>query len=726
MKKISLGLLVFLSIGIATKAQRYYGIANSNYSAINGLYINPANISDNRMLMDLQFASFNGAVNQNYGYISSFKNLTNAINNGSDVTFTRSSKTTNIGFSALGEVRGPSFMMQIGKKQAVGLLTRGRVVGSGTGLNTEYFTFINDGIRGVKLGNGTTFGAGNISATTNAFTEIGLVYGREILNKGKNFIKGGIVLKRYNGILYSSARFNDFTVKLIDTSTSKVQFNGSIKASSNTKDFDLDNINFNKALFGGDGSGIGVDIGAVYEFRDEDPVSTARYENKYKFKIGFAIQDIGSMKYKSSPSNENYSLSTAPGGAIIDRVDTADIDFGNITEYFRNKPGFIAPPKDNNATKVKAPTVVTIYGDYKFSKHVYVNALFTGGLVGNNTAGNRTPFQAVVTPRFEGSFLDAGLPISYNSLSQDMKVGLGLRLGIFYIGSDDLISSATGLSKFTSANIYAGLHAAIPYRKPKSRKNKEDDEIPEPVKEVKVETPKVEAPKDTDGDGIVDNEDKCPTVAGIKLFNGCPDTDADGIQDSEDKCPTTAGTKEFNGCADTDADGIQDSEDDCPTVKGLPAFKGCADTDGDGVADKNDKCIDRPGPVDNDGCPRVSEVVVKKLNFAAKGIQFEVGKDIIRPISFKQLDEVVKIVNEYTDYQLLIDGHTDNTGKADKNQILSDKRAAAVKNYFIKKGVDASRIVSTGYGDTKPLVENNSAANKAKNRRVELNMKLKD
>jgi outer membrane protein OmpA-like peptidoglycan-associated protein len=698
MKKITFALLAFLSIAIATNAQRYYGVANSNYSAINGLYINPANISDNRMLMDLQFASFNGAVNQNYGYISSFKNLTNAINNGTDVTFTRNNRTTNIGFGALGEVRGPSFMMQIGKKQAIGLLTRGRAVTTGRGINTEYFTFINDGIKGVKLGNGTTFNSGNISATSNLFTEIGLVYGREILNEGRNFIKGGIVLKRYNGIVYTSARINDFSVKLIDTSMSKVQFNGAIAASSNTKNFNFDNIDISKALFGGNASGIGVDIGAVYEFRDEeDPVSTARYENKYKFKIGFAIQDIGSMKYKASSDNENYTLSTNAGGAIIDRVDTASIDFGNFTEYFRNKPGFNSPPKNNNATKVKAPTVVTIYGDYKFSKRLYVNALFTGGLVGNKTAGNRTPFQAVVTPRFEGTFLDAGLPISYNSLSQDVKVGLGLRLGIFYIGSDDLISSATGLSKFTSANVYAGLHAAIPYRKPKSKRDKEEDETPEPVKEVKA--PKVVAPKDTDGDGTFDNEDKCPTVAGIKAFNGCPDTDADGVEDSED---------------------------DCPSVKGLPALKGCPDTDGDGVADKNDKCIDKPGPVDNDGCPRVSEVVVKKLNFAAQGIQFEVGKDIIRPISFTKLNEVVKILNEYGDYQLIIDGHTDNTGKADKNQILSDKRAASVKAYFIKKGIDASRMISTGYGDTKPLVENNSAANKAKNRRVELNMKLKD
>jgi OmpA-OmpF porin, OOP family len=211
----------------------------------------------------------------------------------------------------------------------------------------------------------------------------------------------------------------------------------------------------------------------------------------------------------------------------------------------------------------------------------------------------------------------------------------------------------------------------------------------------------------------------------LKEFAGCPDTDGDGVQDSEDKCPTVAGLKEFAGCPDTDGDGVQDSEDACPTEKGLKTLKGCPDTDGDGVADKDDKCIDKPGPVENGGCPKVSEVVIKKLNFAAKAIQFQTGKDVLTPSSFTQLDEVVKIMNEYTDYQLTIDGHTDNVGKADKNQMLSQARANAVLNYFTKKGIAAERIVATGFGDTKPLVENSNPANKAKNRRVELNMKLK-
>lgn len=748
MKKELLMIAAFL-VAISTQAQRYYGIANSNYSGINGLYINPGNIADNRLAADIQLFSFNGAVNQNYGYIESFKNLTNAVKDGTDIKFIKNSNTDNVGANVLGEVRGPSFMFQLGKKQAIGFLSRGRVVGSGRGINSNLFTLINDGIKDVKVANGTSFNSGKVNTTINAFTELGIVYGREIMNTGHNYLKGGITLKRYNGIEFSSIRFKDFNIKILDTATSKVEFNGSIEASKSfNNDNGFDDISSNNVLFGGKGGGFGVDIGAVYEYRDEEPVSTFKYENKYKFKIGFSIQDLGSMKYEASANNENYLINTN-GPKVANQVDTANIEFDDVTSYFRTIPGVTAT-KDNRATKVSAPTTVTLYADYKFTKRVYINALFTGGLVGDNKAGNRTAFQAIVTPRFEGKFLDAGLPISYNALSKDVKVGVGLRLGILFIGSDDILSSAAGIGKLTGSNVYAGIHTGIPYKRGKERKEKEET-VPEPTKVV--EAPIKEMPLDTDKDGIVDTEDQCPTVFGLAAFKGCPDTDADGIQDSEDKCPTVSGLTAFKGCPDSDADGIQDSEDKCPTVFGLAAFegcpdtdadglrdsedecptekgvialKGCPDTDGDGVADKNDKCVDRPGPMDNAGCPVVTKEILKRLNFAAQAIQFEVNKDVIKKTSYTQLDEVVDILMEYEDYQLLIDGHTDNTGTAEKNQLLSDNRANAVKKYFTDKGIDESRLVATGYGFTKPTLPNINAANKAKNRRVELNMKLKD
>ncbi len=704
MKKIII-LLLFINTIINASAQRYYGIANSNYSGINGLYINPANIADNRLKLDIQLVSGNISVNQNYGYIKSFGSLIDSLKNDKDIAFIKSGRTSDIGFNGLGEARLPSFMFQINKKSAIGLVTRGRILQTGSGLNSEYFTLVSDGIKGIKQPNGTVFTTGNFNSTSHAFTEIGIAYGREVLNTGVHYLKLGGIIKRYNGLAYSSINANNLSLKLLDTSISKVEFNGSVdisKSFNNSNGFD--GLTTKGLLFGGAGSGLGIDIGAVYEHRiaDEDEdgnnkISISRYENKYKYKIGFAIQDVGSINYKTSPNNERYTLRFPAWGVIRSRVDTAYLNFTDVATYFKSIGANYT--NDSSSTSVTAPTVVTLYGDYKFSKHIYVNALFTTGLTGGSPRSNSTPFQAVITPRFESKLFDAGLPISYNGLSKDLKIGIGLRLGIFFIGSDDLVSNVTGISKLTSANIYTGLHIGFPYKKPKETKEKEE-EIPTSLKK--------------------------PAVVNEEIKKVALDTDKDGVIDSEDKCPTVAGLKEFGGCPDEDGDGVQDSEDICPTEKGLKTLNGCPDMDGDGVADKDDKCKDKPGTAENNGCPKVAEAIIKKLNFAAKAIQFQMGKDVLTAASFAQLNEVVKIINEYPDYILTIDGHTDNVGKKEKNQLLSKARANTVLNYFTKKGIATERIVATGFGDTKPFVENTTPANKAKNRRVELGMKLKE
>ena len=118
---------------------------------------------------------------------------------------------------------------------------------------------------------------------------------------------------------------------------------------------------------------------------------------------------------------------------------------------------------------------------------------------------------------------------------------------------------------------------------------------------------------DKDEDGIPDYRDDCPSVAGIGIFKGCPDTDGDGISDNDDECPNKAGVKENNGCPaedmmDTDMDGIPDKLDECPNIKGVSP-NGCpkkpvvADSDGDGVPDSSDKCPNSPGIAAFGGCP---------------------------------------------------------------------------------------------------------------------------
>jgi OmpA-OmpF porin, OOP family len=236
--------------------------------------------------------------------------------------------------------------------------------------------------------------------------------------------------------------------------------------------------------------------------------------------------------------------------------------------------------------------------------------------------------------------------------------------------------------------------------------------------------PVIEAPKDRDGDGVVDSLDKCPDVAGIASLQGCPDKDGDGITDADDKCPDVAGLAKYQGCPipDTDGDGINDEEDKCVTEKGTARYQGCPipDTDKDGVNDEEDKCPNEAGPATNFGCPVIAQAVVDKINYAAKNIFFATGSAKLLPKSFKSLNEVAKIMAADNSLKLDIDGHTDNSGNPEKNQTLSDARAAAVKAYLSKGGVDESRMTATGHGQDMPAVDNKTAAGRAKNRRVEL------
>lgn len=254
------------------------------------------------------------------------------------------------------------------------------------------------------------------------------------------------------------------------------------------------------------------------------------------------------------------------------------------------------------------------------------------------------------------------------------------------------------------------------------------DECPETPAGVAVD--EKGCPVDTDGDGVPDYLDQCPnTPSEAKIDEkGCPiDSDGDGVADYLDECPDTPENVSVDekGCPlDSDGDGVPDYLDKCPgtpvAAKGFTDETGCPkDKDGDGIYDYEDACPDQPGVKANNGCPEIKAEVKKLFEKALNGIEFESASAKIKKTSNAILDQVAGVMNENPSWKLTINGHTDNSGKAEKNQKLSEDRAAAVKAYLEGKGVEAGRMESAGYGDTKPVADNKTAKGKAKNRRVE-------
>jgi outer membrane protein OmpA-like peptidoglycan-associated protein len=219
---------------------------------------------------------------------------------------------------------------------------------------------------------------------------------------------------------------------------------------------------------------------------------------------------------------------------------------------------------------------------------------------------------------------------------------------------------------------------------------------------------------DRDHDGIPDSVDKCPDVPedkdGFQDEDGCPDydNDNDGIPDTMDQCPNLAGTRDNDGCPvfDQDKDGIPDSLDKCP--KAPENYNGYQDEDG---------CPDTLKHKVDTLKPTVKEMDI--LNTKLRDINFKTGSAELLPASYAALDYAAGFLKQYPLLRYEVQGHTDSRGGDDLNLLLSAARAASVRTYLISKGIPDSSLIAIGYGKTKPIATNNTAAGRALNRRVE-------
>jgi OOP family OmpA-OmpF porin len=231
---------------------------------------------------------------------------------------------------------------------------------------------------------------------------------------------------------------------------------------------------------------------------------------------------------------------------------------------------------------------------------------------------------------------------------------------------------------------------------------------------------------DRDQDGVPDAIDQCPnTVPNVSVNGkGCPyDSDQDGIYDHQDKCPDTkSGTiVDMFGCAkDSDSDGVTDDRDRCPGTQANVTvdMNGCPlDTDKDGISDLMDKCPNTPigVRVDATGC-QVKQTKKIRLNLK---IEFASGKSDISTSSLDQVKKVAEAMQEYPDSTAVIEAHTDSSGAAEYNLNLSQKRANMVVHYLTNFfGIDPSRLRAVGYGESRPIADNQTKAGRKRNRRA--------
>ena len=217
----------------------------------------------------------------------------------------------------------------------------------------------------------------------------------------------------------------------------------------------------------------------------------------------------------------------------------------------------------------------------------------------------------------------------------------------------------------------------------------------------------------SDGKDMDDEMDECPVEAAKRLKcqydkRLCIYTIQVG------KCKVSK--KLLDRVADAGGCGFSVNADDIASSQGMANFVdavfcgGERDSDGDGVVDSKDQCPDtiQGAKVNKVGC------------WVVKGINFGTDKADIRPQDHAGLGEVVVVLEKNPTLRVEIQGHTDNTGTEEYNQALSERRADAVKNYFVEKGIAKDRLSTKGFGLSQPVASNDTVEGRFQNRRVQL------
>jgi OOP family OmpA-OmpF porin len=175
---------------------------------------------------------------------------------------------------------------------------------------------------------------------------------------------------------------------------------------------------------------------------------------------------------------------------------------------------------------------------------------------------------------------------------------------------------------------------------------------------------------------------------------------------------------------DTDGDGVADDADKCPSSpKGAQVdATGCPiDSDKDGVYDYLDKCPNTPRglKVDANGCVVVQTLLLENVNF-------EFNKSTLTPAAKKSLTENADNFRKQPNLKVEIAGHTDSVGSDAYNNNLSMRRANAVRDFLITQGMNPKNMVAKGYGESQPVADNKTDAGRAQNRRVEFRVLNKE
>lgn len=436
---------LILLLGFSAFSQDHFaGISTSDRVGILNGDLNPAEFSNlsKKFEVNIYGISFNVANNKiGFKDITSGKNLEDLIFAGNE--------SVNMRLDT--RVIGPSFALKIGK-WGFGITTKANIKFDIVNVDPS----IGNAISNNNLTNVTTILNTNSNQrfSGTSWGEVGLSAAKKIIDNDKHTFCAGLTLKLLFPGSYTNVGLNNLSGQITENVTGAfLTTNGpatlNIAYSGNLAERFSQADDYTKSVFGGL-NGMATDIGFNYIWKDE--------KSKYKIKGGMSIRNIGSMTFNNSNnSSTNYSLNI-PASNPLNLSDFEDTNNLSEVENVLNDAGYLSQTPNKSAFKVNLPTLFTLYGDFKIVPKIYITGFMQQKMKNDEDNGQITGLNIYsVTPRVNLGFFEAYVPISNNDIS-GTNVGLGFRLGGFYIGSGSII---TALSDSKQADLYTGFRWAF-------------------------------------------------------------------------------------------------------------------------------------------------------------------------------------------------------------------------------------------------------------------------
>jgi hypothetical protein len=495
--KATLKMILFCTIlFLSSKAngQTFIGLQHSNYGGIHQSVLNPANIANSRHRLYVNGLTAGFGFNNDYLGLNLPFSVYNLItgnvpsqykNSNGQVDFQESWLNENLNgkpknLNLYLQVRGPGFMKQFKNGFSFGLQYKNVIsfqindVAEPLARLARYGIDSSNGSVSYSGPNqfqvGTQYGDNSFTINANAYGEIGATVAKTIIKNDNMVLKFGATPKLLMG--YGTGYIKNKGLLIRAQGTDTIIFNQTDVEYGYTNPEIFNNIsdvNFGILKNKLSGSGFGLDLGASIEINPKVSKAIINKNTNYLFRAGISLLDMGRISYGKNVKNTHITNGSTDKYFIVNSTFAQAWSQGQDRGIqYTDSVMRTLFNVDTSSKKIisRLPTTLNLQFDYNVFKFFYVGANVSQDFRGKQSVGIRKPSYLVIIPRIESKFIEFSLPIGMMNDYRNPRIGVYLRLGPVFIGSDNIIGQLRS-SNIYGSDLYFGISTGILDKKKK-------------------------------------------------------------------------------------------------------------------------------------------------------------------------------------------------------------------------------------------------------------------